>query len=114
VTAEHTQERLKELTDKALGLLQLGDSLANDANTIDRRLLGIAHDIRDLEKKKSQFVEIRHEVELLETREMNLSRYLDNLNISWEGSTKRRKPVYRYLQRSRTEIHHHKAIARQI
>jgi hypothetical protein len=92
VTAEHTQERLKELTDKALGLLQLGDSLANDANTIDRRLLGIAHDIRDLEKKISQFTEIRHEVELLETREMNLSRYLDNLNISWEGVQKEENP----------------------
>jgi DNA repair exonuclease SbcCD ATPase subunit len=51
VTEEHTQERLKELADKALGLLQLGDSLANDANTMDRRLLGIAQDIRDLEQE---------------------------------------------------------------
>lgn len=85
VTKEHIKEKLKELTEKAKGLTRLGDDLARQANELSMKLLGYADDIRELEKKLEQTREIRHEVDLLEAKEVNLSRHLDNLNTGWEG-----------------------------
>ena len=85
VTAEHTKEKLAELTEKAKDLTQLGDNLARQANDLSMRLLGYTDDIRELEKKLEQTREIRHEVDLLEIKEVNLSRHLDSLNTGWEG-----------------------------
>jgi hypothetical protein len=92
VTQQHMEEKRTHLSERIAATAELGDEFAGEANALDMELLGIADTIRELEKEAKQGEEIRHEIEILEVKEINITRSLEIMSKERDRTTKENNP----------------------
>jgi len=92
VSEEHITEKRAELSLRISAAAELGDDFARDANKRDMKLMGIADTIRELEKETKQSAEIKHEIDILEMKYLNIAGGLETLTREREKTTNEENP----------------------